>query len=327
MIRLVLGLSLLLAGCSLNPPFTIDPTLSQRIPPSAEIIDTPFIEQADFQCGPAALAMVLNYYQAGVQPQQLAAQVFTPKARGSFPVEMDIASRRQGFISYPVDSLDQLLEELAAGHPVLVLQNLGIDWLPQWHFAVAVGYNLQTRELVLRSGDLKRRITPLTVFDNTWQRSERWGRVVLPPDRVPGTADPVRYTRLIHGLEQIGHQALAQQAYTSATRAWPQSPAPRFALANLLLTTEQADAASAHYQQLLSQHPRLTQGWNNYAYALRAQGCLEQAERAARCGLQLAPQDTNLRDTVAEMRRRPSGQSPRPCPPIQCPAPARSELQ
>ena len=321
---LLLGLSLLLAGCSLNPSVAINPSLSQRIPSRAEITDTPFFQQAAFQCGPAALAMVLNYYHAGTSPEQLAGQVFTPKAKGSFPVEMDIASRRQGFVSYPVNNLENLLLEIAAGHPVLVLQNLSIAWFPQWHFAVVVGYDLESQNIILRSGDLQRRITPFSVFENTWARSERWGRVVIPPDQLPASADPTHYTARINELEQVGYQALAQQAYFRASEAWPESHLPRFALANTLLSTGQTDAALEQYRQLLAQHPQLAQGWNNYAYALQAQGCYLQAQQAASCGLKLVPLDANLQDTNTEM----SALLPQPkdnCPAVLCPATTEDE--
>ena len=314
---LSLGLSLLFAGCSLTPTALLDPNIQQQIEPTAEITDTPFIQQADFQCGPASLAMVMNYYGDDITPQMLARQVFTPKAKGSFPVEMDIASRRQGYISFPVNTIDNLIREINAGHPVLVLQNLSISWYPMWHFAVVVGYDLQQRELVLRSGDLARRITPMSVFENTWARSDHWGRVVLPPTQIPVTADPLSYIQIINSLEQVGQLDLAITAYRTATVAWPESHLPRFALANILLATGKTEAAIAEYHQLLTKNPKLIPGWNNFAYALKARGCFLQAQQAAQCGVQLAPQDANLLDTSTEMSELPP-QSDSICPVVSC---------
>lgn len=44
------------------------------------------------------------------------------------------------------------VEGLAAGHPVVVLQNLRLGRAARWHHAVAVGYDLRRHEVVLRSG-------------------------------------------------------------------------------------------------------------------------------------------------------------------------------
>lgn len=329
-----LGLSLLLAGCALNPKTQLSPDTLQQIPPRAEITATPFILQQDYQCGPASLAMVMNLYGKDVSPTQLAAQVFTPKAEGSFPVEMDIASRRQGFISYPLNSLDALLQEIAAGHPVLIQQNLGVSWYPKWHFAVVVGYDLAREELVLRSGDLPRRQTAFTLFDTTWQRSQRWARVILPPDQLPATAQPLDYVQAVTRLEQAGQFDAARRAYESALLRWPQDALARFGLANLLLTQQQPGQAIEQYIQLLTRHPTLAQGWNNYAYALRANGCRTQALQAAQCGGRLAPDNKALLETIAEMAEpglptsagtssaNPLPVEPASCPVLTCPKPA-----
>src|SRR2546422_3737218 len=52
---------------------------------------------------------------------------------------------RSGQLAVPVTTLSDLLAEVAAGHPVLVFQNLGLHWIPRWHFAVAVGDRKSTR--------------------------------------------------------------------------------------------------------------------------------------------------------------------------------------
>lgn len=317
---LLLGISLLLAGCSLNRPLKLDPRIEQQIAPRAEITDTPFILQEDFQCGPASLAMVMNLYGANVTPKELARQVFTPKANGSFPVEMDIASRHQGFVSFPVSDRESLIREIDGGHPVLVLQNLSIDWYPMWHFAVVVGYDLKTREFILRSATDPRRHTPMSVFENTWKRSDHWGRVVLPPDRLPVTASPVTYVALINNLEQVGQTDLALQAYQTALAAWPDSHLPGFALANLQMSLQQTDAALASYQQLLARFPHLAVGWNNYAYGLKTVGCNQQAQQAAACGVKINPQDANLADTLTEMQALPANSATQQCPLLDCPA-------
>jgi hypothetical protein len=45
-------------------------------------------------------------------------------------------------ISINKPGCQQLCEEVAAGHPVIVLQNIGLSWYLVWHYAVVVGYDL-----------------------------------------------------------------------------------------------------------------------------------------------------------------------------------------
>lgn len=314
--------SLLQAGCALGPSPAIAPTTVHRIAPRAEITTTPFIEQAEFQCAPASLAMVLNHYGTQVNVDTLASQVFSPKAEGSFPAELDVASRRQGFISYPVSTLENLLLELDSGHPVLVFQNLGVSWNPRWHFAVAVGYDLEQNELILRSGDNPRRQTSFHVFDNTWQRSQRWARVILPPHQVPTTAEPLPFMKVAVKLEQNGQNDAAMQAYRAAVERWPEQALPRFALANLLLAEGQTAKASNAFYQLLQQHPHHAEGWNNMAYSLLYLGCHQKARQAAQCAVSLAPDNPLLGSTLNQMLTLPTVHEGG-CPPVPtCPPPA-----
>jgi hypothetical protein len=172
--------ALLLTSCAHRVPLMEERVAS--LPPRTELTDTPFFPQERYQCGPAALATVLNARGVAVTPDELVPQVYLPARQGSLQAEMIAAVRRQGLLAVAIEpELDALLEEVAAGHPVLVLQNLGLDWLPRWHYAVVMGYDLGAQELVLRSGTEPRRITQFGVFLNTWDRSRRWGLVVLTP--------------------------------------------------------------------------------------------------------------------------------------------------
>ncbi len=84
-------------------------------------------------------------------------EVFIPGREGSLQLEMVAAARRHGMLVYPLQGgLESVLEEVAAGNPVLVLQNQAFSWWPRWHFAVVVGFDRERRELVLRSGITRR---------------------------------------------------------------------------------------------------------------------------------------------------------------------------
>jgi hypothetical protein len=183
----------------------------------------PFHPQQERYCGPAALATVLGWSGLPTRQDALASEVFTPGRDGTLGHDLIGAARRHGRLAVPVADLPALLAELAAGHPVLVLQNLGLEWHPQWHFAVAVGYDLRSNELALRSGDERCRTVSLDTFGRTWARAERWALVVLPPERLPATADETTVLGAAAGLERAGRSHEAATAYDAVLRRWPGS--------------------------------------------------------------------------------------------------------
>ena len=151
-----------LAGCA-TPQ--LQALIVAGLPQRAELDAVPFHAQADFQCGPAALAMALGAAGKPIEPEALRPQVYLPGRQGSLQVDMLAAARRNGFVAVELkSSLSDLLAEIAAGSPVVVLQNLALDWYPVWHYAVAIGYDLDANSITLRSGTERRNEMPLRGF-------------------------------------------------------------------------------------------------------------------------------------------------------------------
>jgi len=159
------------------------------LPRSAELGATPFFAQTEYQCGPAALATALGAVGLSASPVTLGEQVFLPARGGSLQAEMLAGARRQGAVATVIPGqLEAVLRELAAGHVVVVLQNLGLSFAPLWHYAVVVGYDLNAGDMLLRSGTTQRATMALRTFEHTWARSGFWAFVALPPGRWPVTA-------------------------------------------------------------------------------------------------------------------------------------------
>jgi hypothetical protein len=270
-----------LSGCASIPGREygsgLPPTRVERV----ELAAVPFFAQEDFQCGPAALATVLQDAGIARSPAQLVEQVYLPARQGSLQVELLGASRRAGAVPYVLrPEPDDLLREVAAGHPVVVLQDVG--WLrPQWHYAVVVGYDLAAKTLLLRSGTVARLEMPLDGFDRSWARSGRWAFVALPPERLPVTASEPDYVAAAAAFERVA-PALGPRAFQAALGAWPASLFARLALGNAAYRRHELDTAASHYRQATVDHPGSGDAWNNLAQVLFEQGQAEAAAQAAR---------------------------------------------
>lgn len=311
--------ALLLTSCAHQVPLKEERVA--QLPRRVELTATPFFPQARYQCGPAALATVLTARGVTVSPEELAREVYLPAREGSLQAEIVAAVRQRGLLAVAVEpDLDAVLEEIAAGHPLLVLQNLGLDWLPRWHYAVVVGYDLDAQKLLLRSGTEPRRITQFAVFLNTWNRSHRWGLVVLAPGSLPARASPASYLDAVSGLEALGKLEAARTGYRAASARWPDQAVAWLGLGNAEYALGHPPAAEAAFRQALAVRPGEFSAWNNLAYALAARQCVHRARESARCATRLAPENPAAAQTLKEMQALPLPQSeacePLPaCPP------------
>jgi len=310
----------LLAACA-TPPQTrqLQTAGAPGLPAAAELTATPFFPQQRYQCGPAALATLLVAHGLTVTPEQLVDDVYVPALQGSLPDELAATARRYGMLAYPLrPSLADLLREIAHGNPVLVFQNLGTGWLPRWHFAVVIGYDLPANQLILRSGTTHRwRTTPGT-FERTWSRGGYWALVVLPAGSIPASAEAVRYLQAARDLEATGQQAAAGAAYRAATQHWPEQPTAWLAYGNRRYQDGDFSAAESAFREAVTLAPDDPQGWNNLAYALLQNGCPGLAQQAAACAAGLAPGQQNYGDTVMEIARLARGTDRAGCMPLDC---------
>ena len=317
----VLFSALVLCGCAGIPqgPALPDPQVT-GLPPRHELTEVPFFPQRRYQCGPAALATVLVSHGIDITPDDLIEQVYLPKRQASLPEELASSARSYGMLAYPLaPELGDLLSEVARGHPVLVFQNLGLDWLPRRHFAVVVGYNLTNGEIMLRSGTTQRRRTPLATFEQTWARTGRRAWVILPAGEVPATAEAEHYLQAAHALEQSDRPQAARAAWRAAVHTWPENVRAWMALGNSHYDAQAYQQAVNAFREATRLAPRAPEGWNNLAYALLRQYCPQQARQAAQCATRLAPREIRFRETAAEINQQATGRDAPHCLSVTCP--------
>lgn len=295
----------LLTGCATPQTDRLLGTASALAAP-VEIVSVPFYAQEAYQCGPAALAMTLNWSGLEVTPDALVSQVYLPARQGSLQAEMLAASRRHRRVPYVLPpQLESLLAEVASGHPVIVLQNLALPWYPRWHYAVVVGFDLAGGELILRSGLEARHRVPLATFEHTWARADYWAAVVLPPEKLPGTAEEGRYLESVVALERLPDWETASTAYRTALKRWPKSLVARLGLGESRYRLGDLAGARETFEHATRDHPDSAPALNNLAHVLMEIGELARAEAAARRAVDLGgPHADTYRSTLEEIRMR-----------------------
>jgi len=279
------------------------------LPERVELKEVPFFPQEDYQCGPAALATVLVHSKVNVTPDELVGQVYLPERKGSLQVEMLAAARRHGLVSYQLaPRIEDLLREVAAGTPVIVLQNLGLGPIERWHYAVAVGYDLESGRLVLRSGEKQRLELPFPIHEYVWSKSSHWAMVALPPDRIPATAEESRWLAAVAALERAGHARDARRAYATFLKRWPENVNAAIGLANTHYASGELTQAENVLRAAVARQPDSVVALNNLAQTLSDQGQNKEAltliERAAAAGGPFAP---TVRETHQLILKRIAG--------------------
>lgn len=309
----VLAPALVLSGCA-----GISPVLAPHLPvetrrTAVELDATPFFPQTVHQCGPAALATVLQAGGVNVTSGDLVSRVFLPDRQGSLQTELVAATRSYARLPYLIaPDISALLAELQAGHPVLVMQNLGFSFYPVWHYAVVIGYLPDDDAMILRSGVTRRLVIPAGRFLRTWRLAGYWGLVVLRPGELPAHPTAAAYLKAAADLESVGQTQAAALAYGAAVARWPNDATAWLGLGNTHYQAGRLTAAEDSYRRAIRADPGYLAAWNNLAEVLAERSCFNTAiatldNALARPGSTEALREL-LRQTRSEiLTRRPAG--------------------
>ncbi len=305
----LLAILMLLNACASAPQTQHLLATPNNLPDKIELGQTPFFPQQRYQCGPAALAIVLTHSGVNINASTLVDEIYLPSRLGSLQTEILASTRRHGRLPYRIaPDMHTLLSEIAAGNPVLVLQNLGLNWMPQWHYAVAIGFDLNKRKIILRSGTIAHHITDMDTFELTWARSQYWGILALPAETLPASTDAERYLRTVVALENT--QTKKQQwpmihaAYRTALSRWPNNLIAQMGLGNSAYQLADLNTAAQAFRNAIRDHPNAGVAYNNLAQVLLEQRKLDEAEKHAQRAVTLGgPHQESYRSTLADIQQ------------------------
>lgn len=277
---LFLGILFLFYGCASSTP-QANQLLDdfKELPAKAKIDNVPFYLQTEGHCGPATLAMVLNRAGIDAQMEGLAASAFSPESNGTYQLDMISAVRRNQALALPLKNMPDLFQEIANGNPVIVFENLGLEWLPQWHYAVVFGYDLNKEVVHMHSGAEKDKVWDIRKFERSWKLGDYWGLVVLPPGELSKTASKKEHLRAAAALEKLGFLEEAQKSYAAMSKKWENDPLPLMGLGNVAFLKDDFKAAEIFYKKAKKLNPDLPFARRNLALSRQKLAKLRESNR------------------------------------------------
>ncbi|WP_414829953.1 PA2778 family cysteine peptidase [Alteromonas sp. H39] len=296
---------LLLTGCTATPQSEqLRAERPSGLSGSSYIADMPFFAQQQYYCGPTTLSEVFTFYGQPVDAEDIAPKIFIPEREGSLQLEMVSATRQYGFLPYAErGTLTQLFRLVDDDIPVIVFQNLSIELLPQWHYAVVIGYDLPAGTVTLHTGVTPDHTMSFELFEKTWARGNYWYMAPLPPEKASPALDAFTYTSAAYDMLNVGRTDAALAFLASATRQWPDQWLAYFLLANHYLESKPKQAIAwfdkgYHVGQYQAAY------MNNFAHVLANQGCDKQASKVLELALSRFPQDPALHKTQQAIAER-----------------------
>jgi len=139
----------------------------------------PFYSQKAYQCGPASLAGVLNYWRLPVPPEVIATEIYSQSAKGTLNLDLALYARERGFkaTSYP-GSVEDIRKKIDSGFPLIVLVDYGFLVYQQNHFMVIIGYGEEG--ILVNSGKHQHQFIPYNSFLRTWEKTKFWTLLITP---------------------------------------------------------------------------------------------------------------------------------------------------
>ncbi len=265
-------------------------------------------------CGPACLAMVLNFWERGRRFDQktIATEIYDAEAQASYNSEMVLYPRARGFQAWSFQGdLGTLRSLLLAGIPAVVLTR-PVKQIGKGHYRVVVGIDDERRQVVFHDpffGPL--RAMRFKDFLKVWELGPdrnrcRWTMAVVPEGApFPFAAlrdDPTTLVNLATAHYRRSEWARSREYWERARAALPRDPAPLFSLAMLSLREDKVDEAEARAREALALDAGSAYALDVMGLVLARRGKVPQALETLARASRLAPGEGFIRRHYLQVR-------------------------
>lgn len=165
-----------LSACAARLPSGFSPPQGRSV-----VAGVPFHAQEDHQCGPAALAMVLNHHGDMATPEDIAQAIFRKDLRGTVSLDLALYPRGRGFATrFFRGTAAEIVTAVDTGKPLVVMVDEGLGGIHVFHYMVVVGY--EPEGVLVNSGRRRGQRIPWREFLSGWSGAESWTLLVEPKE-------------------------------------------------------------------------------------------------------------------------------------------------
>lgn len=141
-----------------------------------------FFPQTRYNCGPASVASIMNFYGLSITEEETAKEIYTAKLNGTLPIDILRYARTKGFdVSYYKGSIEDIKKQIARGRPIILFVGLGYFAYPVRHYIVATGYNDEMGYLIAHSGKNKDKVFSYKEIQAAWEKTG-FGTILITPE-------------------------------------------------------------------------------------------------------------------------------------------------
>ncbi len=265
-------------------------------------------------CGPACLAMLLNYWKgAGSFSQQMIAnEIYDSENQVTYNSELLLYPRTKGFESFSLQGNLQILREVVGQNiPVIVLTR-PIQQISKGHFRVVIGIDDGRQQVIFHDpffGEL--RAVTFEEFAKLWElgtgrNRSRWMMAVVPEGAAfPFLAlrdDPLTHINLATAHYRRSDFQKSKAEWLKAKELLNGDPYPLYSLAMVSLREGNAGEAESYAQEALRVDGKSAYAHDVLGLAWAVQGKLVQGLNSLGKALRLAPREDFIRNHYLQVR-------------------------
>jgi len=309
----------LLAGLGLIAPclFSAQVFKYQKIKPEkGHLIQTvPFEKWLKRNyCGPACLAMVLNYWDEtrSFSQRKITDEIYDSESQATYNSELVLYPRTKGFESYSFQGNLRILKDVVGKDiPVIVLTKT-IKQIAKGHYRVVIGFDDDEDQIIFHDpffGD--RNAMTSKDFMKVWElgkgrNQSRWMMAVVPDQSdFPFPAlqnDPLTPINLATAYYRRSDFMKSREQWEKVKESLSEDPYPFYSLAMVSLREGKAEEAEAYALEALSLDAKSAYAHDVLGLAYANQGRMVQALQSLGQALRLAPDEEFIRKHFLQVR-------------------------